>query len=106
MEYESVENLHTRAEAEVGIIEEITLINFMCHKHLNLKFGPNINFIVGQNGSTHSSLFVLTCKGGKSAVLVAISVGLGAKAGFTARGSKLSDLIRGQSQYFKFTFNH
>jgi hypothetical protein len=43
---------YDKTEAEVGIIEEITLINFMCHKHLNLKFGPNINFIVGQNGST------------------------------------------------------
>ncbi len=38
-------------QAEVGIVEEITLQNFMCHKHLNLQFGPNINFIVGPNGS-------------------------------------------------------
>jgi recombinational DNA repair ATPase RecF len=38
-------------EAEVGIIEEITLQNFMCHKHLSMRFGPNVNFIVGHNGS-------------------------------------------------------
>jgi hypothetical protein len=38
---------------EVGILEEIVLQNFMCHRHLQLKFGPNINFIVGQNGSEY-----------------------------------------------------
>jgi len=39
------------AEAEAGIIEKIRLENFMCHRHLELSFGPNINFIVGVNGS-------------------------------------------------------
>ncbi len=41
-----------QTEAEVGIIEMIKLENFMCHRHLELKLGPNINFIIGQNGST------------------------------------------------------
>lgn len=38
-------------EADVGIVEKITLENFMNHKHLELTFGPKINFIVGVNGS-------------------------------------------------------
>jgi len=37
--------------AQVGIIEKIKLENFMCHQHLELKLGPNINFIIGVNGS-------------------------------------------------------
>jgi len=69
-------------EAEVGILEKIRVENFMCHDHLELTFGPNVNFIVGVNGS------------GKSAVLVAITVGLGAKTSFTQRGTKITDLIK------------
>jgi len=49
-----------QTEAEVGIIEMIKLENFMCHRHLELKLGPNINFIIGQNGSTfnpHATVF-------------------------------------------------
>lgn len=56
MDLDEVNTIHGRTEAEVGVIEEITLINFMCHKHLNLKLGPNINFIVGQNGSTRNDI--------------------------------------------------
>lgn len=37
---------------DVGIIESITLKNFMCHAHLGpFTFGPNVNFVVGNNGS-------------------------------------------------------
>ncbi len=103
----------SQAEADIGIIEEITLVNFMCHKHLNIKFGPNINFIVGQNGSKYQrcivyytliakskcSLIVLNLSGGKSAVLVALTIGLGAKAGFSNRGLRITDLIRRNSKY-------
>eukprot|EP00026_Physarum_polycephalum_P000990 Phypoly_transcript_00991.p1 GENE.Phypoly_transcript_00991~~Phypoly_transcript_00991.p1 ORF type:complete len:1091 (-),score=239.01 Phypoly_transcript_00991:83-3355(-) len=68
--------------SDVGIIEKIELENFMCHKRLEIGFGTNINFIVGVNGS------------GKSAVLIGLAICLGAKAGFTSRASKLSDLIK------------
>ncbi|XP_036604507.1 structural maintenance of chromosomes protein 6 [Trichosurus vulpecula] len=73
--------------AEVGIIESIQLKNFMCHSMLGpFKFGSNVNFVVGNNGS------------GKSAVLTALIVGLGGKATATNRGSSLKGFVKdGQS---------
>jgi chromosome segregation ATPase len=68
--------------ADNGIIEEITCINFMCHKKLHVKLGPLINFVVGENGS------------GKSAVLTAITLCLGGKASATNRGASLKSLIK------------
>ncbi|CAR22883.1 DNA repair protein SMC6 [Lachancea thermotolerans CBS 6340] len=65
-----------------GFIKRVQLRNFMCHEHFELELGPRLNFIVGNNGS------------GKSAVLTAITIGLGAKAADTNRGSSLKDLIR------------
>ena len=41
-------------EAEVGVIEKVTLQNFMCHKFLEIGFGSNVNFIIGKNGSMSS----------------------------------------------------
>lgn len=60
----------------------MSLKNFMCHANFELEFGTRLNFIIGHNGS------------GKSAILTAISVCLGAKATETNRGSSLKDLIR------------
>ncbi|KAF8895600.1 hypothetical protein BD779DRAFT_1434318 [Infundibulicybe gibba] len=72
--------------AEHGIIESIEMHQFMCHKYLTFSFGPQINFIIGHNGS------------GKSAVLSAITVVLGGKANSTGRGNGLKSFIReGQS---------
>lgn len=65
-----------------GFIRKLTLKNFMCHDHFELEFGPQMNFIIGRNGS------------GKSAVLTGISVGLGAKATDTSRGSSIKSLIK------------
>ncbi|KAM5316462.1 structural maintenance of chromosomes protein 6 isoform 2-T2 [Glossophaga mutica] len=73
----------TLTAAEVGIIESIQLRNFMCHSMLGpFKFGSNVNFIVGNNGS------------GKSAVLTALIVGLGGKAIATNRGSSLKGFVK------------
>ena len=37
---------------QVGIVESITLKNFMCHSLLGpITFGSNVNFVVGNNGS-------------------------------------------------------
>uniref|UniRef100_A0A8C2RCD3 Structural maintenance of chromosomes protein 6 n=1 Tax=Capra hircus TaxID=9925 RepID=A0A8C2RCD3_CAPHI len=73
----------TLTAAEVGIIESIQLKNFMCHSMLGpFKFGSNVNFVVGNNGS------------GKSAVLTALIVGLGGKAVTTNRGSSLKGFVK------------
>uniref|UniRef100_A0A8C6SPL9 Structural maintenance of chromosomes protein 6 n=1 Tax=Neogobius melanostomus TaxID=47308 RepID=A0A8C6SPL9_9GOBI len=71
------------ATGDIGIIESITLRNFMCHHLLGpFHFGPNVNFIIGNNGS------------GKSAILTALIVGLGGKATVTNRGLSLKDFIK------------
>lgn len=67
---------------KAGYIKKLTLKNFMCHDHFELSFGPQMNFIIGRNGS------------GKSAILTGISVGLGAKATDTNRGSSIKSLIK------------
>ena len=67
---------------EAGIIKQIYVENFMCHKCLRVDLNRNVNFIHGQNGS------------GKSAVLAAIQICLGAAARATNRARNLKDLIR------------
>ncbi|XP_052405473.1 structural maintenance of chromosomes protein 6-like [Carassius gibelio] len=68
---------------EVGIIESISLRNFMCHSMLGpFAFGPNVNFIVGNNGS------------GKSALLKALIVALGVKDHTTNRGSFIKGFVK------------
>uniref|UniRef100_A0A8C9SWB3 Structural maintenance of chromosomes protein 6 n=1 Tax=Scleropages formosus TaxID=113540 RepID=A0A8C9SWB3_SCLFO len=72
-----------QTSGEVGIVESISLKNFMCHSLLGpFSFGSNVNFIVGNNGS------------GKSAVLTALIVGLGGKAHTTNRGSSLKGFVK------------
>ncbi|KAG6831338.1 hypothetical protein H0H92_011253 [Tricholoma furcatifolium] len=68
--------------ADHGIIERVEMVNFMCHPFLKFEFGPQINFIIGHNGS------------GKSAVLSAITVALGGKSASTGRGSGLKSFIK------------
>ncbi|MFT7810673.1 structural maintenance of chromosomes protein 6 [Arapaima gigas] len=79
----SVAYTSQKTSGEVGIIESISLKNFMCHSLLGpFAFGSNVNFIVGNNGS------------GKSAVLTALIVGLGGKAHTTNRGSSLKGFVK------------
>ncbi|KAL4080728.1 P-loop containing nucleoside triphosphate hydrolase protein [Scleroderma citrinum] len=68
--------------ADHGIMECIEMTNFMCHPRLTFTFGPQINFIIGHNGS------------GKSAVLSAITIALGGKTISTGRGNGLKSFIR------------
>jgi chromosome segregation ATPase len=68
--------------ADNGIIESVTMINFMCHEKLHVTLGPLINFIIGENGS------------GKSAILTAITLCLGGKASMTNRGGSLKSFIK------------
>lgn len=68
---------------DIGVIESITMKNFMCHHLLGpFQFGPHVNFIVGNNGS------------GKSAILTALIVGLGGKATITNRGASLKGFVK------------
>jgi chromosome segregation ATPase len=72
--------------AEAGIILRIQVINFMCHQNLTVKLCRNVNFIHGQNGS------------GKSAILAALQICLGANARRTHRARNLKDLVRKESK--------
>lgn len=54
----------------------------MCHSLLEVDFQKNVNFLTGRNGS------------GKSAILTALVVGLGAKASLTNRGSNVRGFIK------------
>ena len=40
-----------------GVIESVSFKNFKCHSLLQFDFNPNINFILGRNGSGFSFLF-------------------------------------------------
>ncbi|KAL6947052.1 hypothetical protein ACO0QE_001910 [Hanseniaspora vineae] len=79
---ESTNSERTTQTAEAGFIKKVILKNFMCHENFYMDLGPGLNFIVGNNGS------------GKSAILTAISICLGAKATTTNRGNSLKDLIK------------
>ena len=64
-----------------GVIKAIRVENFMCHKNLYLALNSRVNFITGRNGS------------GKSAVIAALQLCLGATASETQRGKAIKDLI-------------
>jgi chromosome segregation ATPase len=71
--------------AEAGVIKRIYVENFMCHRKFKLDLCRNVNFIYGQNGS------------GKSAILAAIQICLGAGAKRTHRARNLKELVRKDS---------
>ncbi|KAM4528937.1 structural maintenance of chromosomes protein 6 isoform 1-T2 [Fundulus diaphanus] len=69
--------------SDAGVVQSITLKNFMCHSLLGpFAFGSNVNFVVGNNGS------------GKSAILTALIVALGGNALATNRGSSLKGFVK------------
>jgi hypothetical protein len=70
---------------EAGVISCIYVENFMCHRKLTVDLCRNVNFIHGQNGS------------GKSAILAAIQICLGAGARRTHRARNLKELFRQDS---------
>lgn len=67
---------------EAGVIKSVYVENFMCHRKLSVELCRNVNFINGQNGS------------GKSAILAAIQICLGATAKRTNRARNLKELVR------------
>jgi len=42
---------HQGGVAQCGIIQSLEMHQFMCHPRLSFQFGPQINFIIGHNGS-------------------------------------------------------
>lgn len=54
--------MFSQSVGDIGVIENITLKNFMSH-HLfgPFSFGPNVNFIVGNNGSKKYNFCLHTC---------------------------------------------
>ena len=54
----------------------------MCHSKLEVCFGSNVNYVIGQNGS------------GKSAILTGLIVGLGGNACTTSRSDTLKGFIK------------
>jgi hypothetical protein len=44
-------DLAIQLESDVGVIKQVVLVDFMCHRHLKVDFGPRMNFLVGHNGS-------------------------------------------------------
>lgn len=68
--------------AESGVIKEVNLINFQSHSNFHIEFGPNVNFVIGLNGS------------GKSSILQAICVAFGATGKQTGRSAKLDGLVK------------
>uniref|UniRef100_A0A3B4A2C9 RecF/RecN/SMC N-terminal domain-containing protein n=1 Tax=Periophthalmus magnuspinnatus TaxID=409849 RepID=A0A3B4A2C9_9GOBI len=81
--------------SDAGIVESITLKNFMCHSLLGpFAFGSNVNFVVGNNG-------------GKSAILTALIVALGGNAQATNRGVALKGFVKeGESAEVSITLRN
>jgi hypothetical protein len=71
-----------RQPTECGVLTRIHCENFMCHRSFTIDLCRNVNFIYGQNGS------------GKSAMLAAIQICLGAGARRTHRARNVQDLVR------------
>ena len=67
---------------ETGQIISIYCEDFMCHRKLSIEFGKQLNFINGENGS------------GKSAIVAALQLCLGANAKITHRSDNLRGMIR------------
>ncbi|XP_011496853.1 PREDICTED: structural maintenance of chromosomes protein 6 [Ceratosolen solmsi marchali] len=69
-------------EQVAGKITRIFMKNFMCHDAMEVNLNHRVNFIVGVNGS------------GKSAILTALTIGLGARAKATDRGPSIKEFIK------------
>lgn len=66
----------------IGAIVRIRIRNFMTYTDTELRPGPNLNIILGPNGT------------GKSAIVCCIIVGLAGEVGLTGRGSSPADFVK------------
>lgn len=69
-------------QEKLGSLENVRLINFMCHDDFSIDFGPQVNFVIGRNGS------------GKSAIMAALMLGFGGRASNTSRGQSVAGFIK------------
>ena len=69
-------------QEKLGSLESVHLINFMCHDNFSIDFGPQVNFVIGRNGS------------GKSAIMAALMLGFGGRASNTSRGQSVVGFIK------------
>ncbi|KAJ2518062.1 Structural maintenance of chromosomes protein 6 [Coemansia sp. RSA 2049] len=75
------------AEPDMGVVEMVEIVDFMCHERAVVNLCSKVNFITGQNGS------------GKSAILTGLIIALGGSASSTNRATNLRGFIRaGQSR--------
>ncbi|XP_063676728.1 structural maintenance of chromosomes protein 6-like isoform X2 [Bolinopsis microptera] len=70
---------------------KIELQNFMCHTFFEVEFCSTVNFVVGRNGS------------GKSAILMALVIGLGGKSSATNRAPNMTEFIKQGSSWGQVT---
>ncbi|XP_050101475.1 structural maintenance of chromosomes protein 6-like [Anopheles aquasalis] len=85
----AVDEVHNDEPEKVrnGKLLRMVVKNFMCYRHMVFEFNKCANLLIGKNGS------------GKSAIVAALTVGLGCNAMQTNRGTNLKDLIKhGESQ--------
>jgi chromosome segregation ATPase len=66
---------------KVGSIRKIEVKNFVTYSYAELYPGPNLNMLIGPNGT------------GKSTIVAAIVLGLGGNPRLVGRGSKVLDQI-------------
>lgn len=65
-----------------GSIVRIKLLNFMTYDKLDVYLGPNLNMVLGPNGT------------GKSAVVCSIIIGLAGDVALTGRGTSPTDFVK------------
>lgn len=70
-----------------GAIVRIKLRNFMTYSKVHFFPGPNLNMILGPNGT------------GKSAIVCCIIVGLAGEVNLTGRGSSPADFVKKDTEY-------
>ncbi|KAG2453512.1 hypothetical protein HYH02_001732 [Chlamydomonas schloesseri] len=71
-----------RERGLAGHVQRIHVQNFMCHSNFEIEIGPHVTLVSGQNGS------------GKSAVIQALQVCLGASARETSRARSLTAFVK------------
>ncbi|KAI9302125.1 P-loop containing nucleoside triphosphate hydrolase protein [Cunninghamella echinulata] len=81
--YEPLESLNVGEDGYVeGSIIKITLKNFVTYDYCEIKPGPQLNMIIGPNGT------------GKSTIVCAIALGLGGSTSLLGRAKNVSEFVK------------